>query len=203
MPPRAILRRDFLNNVLLGAGAGLLGMPAPAAAADRYTGYAGVGDYARSNGDPWPVVAAGHRLRDSRYQAANAIDTGERFDLIIAGGGLSGLGAAYYYHKAAGASRRCLILENHAMFGGHCKQNEFLVNGRSLVPANVENRAVTGRLNARKNAQWMERRCSISRGKSVFPGNSRCNPASNSTARARSFSRAYAIASRIRAKGAR
>src|SRR5215471_12412298 len=51
-----MLRRDFLNNTLLGAGAALLQMAPPAAAADSYTGYAGVGDYARSNGDPWAVV---------------------------------------------------------------------------------------------------------------------------------------------------
>ena len=126
-----VLRRDFLNNVLLGAGAGLLGMAAPALAADRYTGYAGVGDYARSNGDPWPVVAAGHRMRDRGSRPAEHVqDTGERFDVIVLGAGLSGLGTAYYYRKATGGSRRCLVLENHAIFGGHCKQNEFLVVGQ-------------------------------------------------------------------------
>ena len=59
-----IVRRDFLKRTLAGAGAALLRMPAPAFAADTYTGYAGVGDYAKSNGDLWPVVEAGHRVRD-------------------------------------------------------------------------------------------------------------------------------------------
>ena len=74
-----IVRRDFLNRTLLGAGAALLRMPAPAFAADTYTGYAGVGDYARSNGDPWPVVEVGHRMRDGKCGsgAHDAIDTGE------------------------------------------------------------------------------------------------------------------------------
>ena len=137
-----ILRRDFLNCALLGAGSALLKMPAPAfAAADTYTGYAGIGDYARSNGDPWPVVEAGHKIREGRYQTLgrDVIDTGEQFDLIIAGGGLSGIGGAYYYHKATGGSRRCLILENHAMFGGHCKQNEFLVDGHRLIGPQASN----------------------------------------------------------------
>jgi hypothetical protein len=52
-----MIRRDFLNFTLLGAGAALLQMPAPAFA-DTLTGFAGVGDYARSNGDPWPVIEA-------------------------------------------------------------------------------------------------------------------------------------------------
>jgi spermidine dehydrogenase len=141
MAADGIIRRDFLNRTLLGAGAALLNMPAPAFAADTYTGYAGVGDYSRSNGDPWPVVEAGHRLRDGTFQPAshNVNDTGEQFDLIVIGGGLSGLGGAYYYHKATGGSRRCLILENHAMFGGHCKQNEFLVDGHRLIGPQASN----------------------------------------------------------------
>src|SRR5579883_934753 len=110
-----IVRRDFLNFTLLGAGAALLKMPAPAFAADRYTGYGGVGDYARSNGDPLPVIEAGHKLRDAAY-GSQAVDTGEPFDAIIVGGGLSGLGAAYYIAKATGGAKRCLILENHPIF---------------------------------------------------------------------------------------
>jgi len=136
-----MVRRDFLNRTLLGAGAALLKMPAPAFAKDTYTGYAGVGDYARSNGDPLAVVEAGHRLRDGYSEAAirSAADDGERFDLIVVGGGLSGLSAAYYFQKATGGSKRCLILENHAMFGGHCKQNEFVVDGYRLMGPQASN----------------------------------------------------------------
>jgi spermidine dehydrogenase len=141
MADDGIIRRDFINRTLLGVGAALLNMPAPAFAADTYTGYAGVGDYARSNGDPWPVVEAGHKLRDGSYQPTgrSVNDTGEQFDLIVVGGGLSGLGGAYYYHKATGGSRQCLILENHAMFGGHCKQNEFMVDGHRLIGPQASN----------------------------------------------------------------
>ena len=141
MAAERIIRRDFLNRTLLGAGAALLRMPPPAAAADIYTGYGGVGDYARSNGDPWPVVEAGHRLRDSQFAAglAHASDTGEQFDVIILGAGLTGLSAAYYLRQARGASHRSLVLENHAIFGGHCKQNEFLVDGKRLIGPQASN----------------------------------------------------------------
>ena len=121
-----IFRRDFLNNTLLAAGSVLLDMPAPAdpqprAARDTFTGYGGVGDYAASNGDPWPVVTAGHKISQGAYTPlpADIPDTGESFDLLVVGGGLSGLGSAYYYAKATGGKKRCLILENHPMFGGH------------------------------------------------------------------------------------
>ena len=144
--PVKIFRRDFLNQTLLGAGAALLKMPAPAEAQgraerDTFTGYGGVGDYATSNGDPWPRgvrgpqdCATAHTRRSSGH-----CDTGESLDLLMVGGGLSGLGAAYYFAKATGGKKRCLILENHAMFGGHCKQNEFLVNGQRLIGPQASN----------------------------------------------------------------
>jgi spermidine dehydrogenase len=52
---------------------------------------------------------------------------------------VSGLSGAYYYRKAIGGSRHCLILENHAMFGGHGKQNEFLVDGHRLTGPQTSN----------------------------------------------------------------
>ncbi len=134
-----ILRRDFLNGVALGAGAFLLRQPAPAQAPDTFTGYGGVGDYARSNGDPWPVVNAGHKLRDGAYDPSKAVDTQESFDLLIVGAGLSGLGAAHYFVKATDGRKRCLILENHPIFGGHCKQNDFIVNGQRLTGPQASN----------------------------------------------------------------
>jgi spermidine dehydrogenase len=133
-----MIRRDFLNYTLLGAGAALLKMPAPAFA-DTLTGFAGVGDYAKSNGDPWPVIEAGHKMRDGAYAHAIPIDTQENFDLLIVGAGLSGLGAAYYFGKATGGAQRCLVLENHPMFGGNCKQNEFMVDGQRLIGPQASN----------------------------------------------------------------
>src|SRR6202035_4123316 len=71
-----------------------------------------------------------HSLRDGTFwdSVGKPQDTGETYDLIIVGGGISGLAAAHFYRKAAGANARILILDNHADFGGHAKRNEFRVN---------------------------------------------------------------------------
>ena len=73
---------------------------------------------------------AAHSLRDGTFwdSAGKPEDTGETYDLIIVGGGISGLAAAHFYRKAAGGKARILILENHDDFGGHAKRNEFRVN---------------------------------------------------------------------------
>ena len=152
-----ISRRDFVNGALIGAGAAVLGASsrnvaaasgtarrqtasesvtaAPAAAKDTFTGYGGVGDYARANGNTWPVVQAAHRLRDGQYDSAalaNAKAAGV-FDLVVVGGGIAGLSAAHYFIKATGVGRRVLLLENHAMLGGEARQNEFVVEGERLL----------------------------------------------------------------------
>ena len=65
---------------------------APNDPAADWNGYGGVGDYARSNGNTWEVVNAGHGIRDNMYERAiaNATPTGETYDLVIAGGGFAG-----------------------------------------------------------------------------------------------------------------
>ena len=129
-----ISRRDFLNGTLAAAG-GALALPAGSAAADTFTGYGGVGDYARANGNTWPVVQAAHRLRDGGYSEAviaAARDAGQ-FDLVVVGGGIAGLSAAHRFRQLRGATARILILENHAMPGGEARQNEFEVDGIRLL----------------------------------------------------------------------
>jgi spermidine dehydrogenase len=135
-----ISRRDFVNGALVGVGAALLKSAAPASAAgskpvgvftDAWTGYGGVGDYAQSNGNIASVRDAAHLIRDGLIESMleDAEDLGEEFDMVIIGGGFSGIGAAYQFHKEFGSSKRCLILENHPVFGGEAKQNEFEVDG--------------------------------------------------------------------------
>jgi spermidine dehydrogenase len=129
----SISRRDFLNGSLVAAGSALA-RPAGSAVADTFTGYGGVGDYARANGNTWPVVQAAHRLRDGGYSEAAltaAKDAGQ-FDLVVVGGGIAGLTAAHRFRQLRGAAARILILENHAMPGGEARQNEFDVDGVRL-----------------------------------------------------------------------
>ena len=57
-------------------------------------------------------------------------DRGLGYDLVVVGGGISGLAAVYYYRARFGNDARKLILENHDDFGGHAKRNEFHQSGQ-------------------------------------------------------------------------
>jgi len=147
-----ITRRDFLNSTLLASGGALLTPLAPAEllqsgarthgrsaafaiAPDDWTGYGGVGDYANSNGNTMAVLEAGHRIRDGAFEnlPASVIDTGEMYDCVVVGGGISGLAAGLIFRQLAGSGKTCLVIDNHPIFGGEAKRNEFLVDGRRLI----------------------------------------------------------------------
>ena len=129
---RRITRRDFLNGVAVTAGAAI--MPWHLAAADDAAPEKSPGYYPPAltgmRGSHPGSFDAAHSLRDGTFwdSAGKPEDTGEIYDLIIVGGGISGLAAAHFYRKAAGAKARILILDNHDDFGGHAKRNEFRVN---------------------------------------------------------------------------
>jgi len=131
----SISRRDFLNGALV-AGAGILlrgQLPATDSLADAWNGYGGIGDYRHSNGNTYDVLTTAHAMRDGKFERsiASAIDTGEMYDLVSVGGGISGLAAAVFFQKNKGG--RCLVLDNHPIFGGEAKRNEFRVDGHTLV----------------------------------------------------------------------
>lgn len=151
-----ITRRDFLGTTLLGAGAALLDLPPPLRRMlrgedppplsgsfpgsgeqdyDSWTGYPGVGQYARSNGNTWDVVTAGHRIRDgvSGDRALEPAATGETYDVVVVGGGVSGLAAAHRVKRESGGRLRCLVLDNHAVFGGESKRNVLEIDGQRLI----------------------------------------------------------------------
>jgi spermidine dehydrogenase len=149
---RAITRRDFLYGVPALAGVlaacrspqGSAGSPAGGGAAPAmpgglevgpdWYGPGGVGDYASSHGNTPEVLTVAHQVRDGVFDAlaAQAVDSGEAYDLVIVGGGFAGLAAAHHFRRLTG-SGRCLILENHPIFGGEAKRNEFLVGGHRLT----------------------------------------------------------------------
>jgi spermidine dehydrogenase len=144
----SITRRDFVNSTLLGSGAALLAMQAPSFAQTRrvetltpgvdesWYGYGGIGDYAPSHGNSPEVVNMAHNLRDGMYDDdsdIDIIDLDETYDLIIVGAGMAGLGAAYEYSKTASPEQKCLMIENHPIFGGESKRNEFEVDGSLLI----------------------------------------------------------------------
>jgi len=136
-----ITRRDFLNATLLASGSLLLSPMSPAqlmaenSTEDSWTGFGGVGDYANSNGNTRAVLEAGHQIRDGVFEnlPAEVIDTGEIYDCAIVGGGISGLAAALIFQRKAGEGKTCIVLDNHPIFGGEAKRNEFLVDGHRLI----------------------------------------------------------------------
>ncbi len=132
-----ITRRDFLNGTLLASGAALVTAACPfqLMAAEDWNGYPGIGDYAAANGNTHQVMADGHMIRDHVFDKAQRpiTDTGETHDCAVIGGGISGLSAALLYQRATDSKKSCLVLENHPIFGGEAKRNEFHVNGQRLM----------------------------------------------------------------------
>lgn len=134
---KEIDRRDILNSTLLAAGSLLLGSVAPRQllAEEDWTGYGGVGDYSASNGNTYEVMTAGHQIRDQAFKpgASHPIDTGEEFDCVVVGGGISGLAAALFFSRQSKQGKTCLVIDNHSIFGGEAKRNEFNIDGKRLM----------------------------------------------------------------------
>src|SRR5580704_10081184 len=128
---RRITRRDFLNGVAVTAGAAM--MPCHLFAADDNDPEKSPAYYPPAltglRGSHPGSFDVAHSLRDGTFwdTPGTPRDTGETYDLIVVGGGISGLSAAHFYRKSAGANARILILDNHDDFGGHAKRNEFRV----------------------------------------------------------------------------
>jgi len=138
---RRITRRDFLNGVAVGVGAlGSTGLTELALSASQGDGTShSPGFYPPAlegmRGSQPGAYDVAHALRDGTFwdSAGTPTDTGETYDLIVVGGGISGLAAAYFYRKQADPKSRILILDNHDDFGGHARRNEFRVGNRLLI----------------------------------------------------------------------
>ena len=136
---RAISRRDFVQGVAVGAAAASGALP-------------GLAEAAAAAGAPspatYPPLRTGMRgFHPGSFEDAPGMrqlmgrdktplpapeSTGETYDLVVVGGGLSGLAAAYFFRKRAGNAAKILVLDNLDDFGGHAKRNEFFYKGRQL-----------------------------------------------------------------------
>jgi spermidine dehydrogenase len=137
-PTDNIARRDFLQGAAITTlAAGLAPELAQAAEAEKLAqndpNYYPPTRLGLRGSHPGSFEAA-HELRDGDFwNGAIALhDTGEEFDLVVVGGGISGLSAAYFYRQAK-PSAKILILDNHDDFGGHAKRNEFQIGGHTLL----------------------------------------------------------------------
>ena len=133
---RDISRRDFVNGVAMAAGALALPMSSLALQADNSAGTPNPypPERMRMRGSHPGSFEAAHALRDSKHVDLSGTErTAETYDLIVVGGGLSGLGAAHYYLKNVGRQAKVLVIENHDDFGGHAKRNELNYQGKLLA----------------------------------------------------------------------
>jgi spermidine dehydrogenase len=124
-----VTRRDFLNGVALTIASGLTPTAQLAAGPSRYppalTGLRGQ--------HPGSFEVAHEVGRAGRRYPLDAASVEETYDLVVIGGGISGLAAAWFWRRDAGADARILVLDNHDDFGGHAKRNEFALDGRLIL----------------------------------------------------------------------
>lgn len=125
-----ITRRDFLNGVAITIAAGMTPLQILQAAPDgRYyppalTGLRG------SHAGSFEVA---HQMGwEKKVFDTDKLPITEDYDLVVVGGGLSGLSAAWFYREKH-PKAKILILENHDDFGGHAKRNEFQAGGRMII----------------------------------------------------------------------
>lgn len=126
-----ITRRDFVNGTLMVAGASMLPFGCtsdvvlngldPLYYPPALTGLRG--------SHPGSNTTAHSRAWDKKSNWGPTTELKETYDLIVVGGGISGLSVAYFYQKKHGKDKKILILDNHDDFGGHAKRNEHTIKG--------------------------------------------------------------------------
>ena len=132
-----ITRRDFLNGVAVGI-AGTLAAGRLSPDLETLLAQSQAGRYPPAltglRGSHAGSFEAFHSMRDGAFwkNAGASQDTREEYDLVVVGGGISGLTAAHVFRQAR-PDARVLVLDNHDDFGGHAKRNEFTHNGRIYI----------------------------------------------------------------------
>ncbi|WP_312055567.1 NAD(P)-binding protein [Pantoea brenneri] len=133
----SITRRDFLNGIALTIAAGLTPVELLRAAgqdaitpSDRYYPPSLMG--LRGN-HPGSFEGAHALGREHQKFDFSSLPAEEEYDLVIVGGGISGLASACFWQQLAGKEKKILILDNHDDFGGHAKRNEFTVGQSRMI----------------------------------------------------------------------
>jgi spermidine dehydrogenase len=130
---RPISRRDFLNGVAL-ATAGLAASTLMPGAAHAQS-FAYPPKIAGLRGHSETAMNVMHSVRDGTFWGSSrqVVETKETYDLVVVGGGISGLAAARLYQRQKPGAK-ILILENNDDFGGHARRNEFVAsNGKTVL----------------------------------------------------------------------
>ena len=134
MKDDGVTRRDFINGASVAIGASFvlpwserlaMDMEATTDGAQDQPGYypPGKTGLRGTHDGAWETMHARVAGKTWREQPAT-----ERYDLVVVGGGISGLSSAYLWRQQH-PDARILVLDNHDDFGGHAKRNEFPING--------------------------------------------------------------------------
>ena len=128
----AITRRDFIHDIAVTS----MGLSLPGllmACADSPV--PGVPEYypptrtGLRGSHPGSFEVAHALARNGKRWNNASVTDDQPYDLVVVGGGISGLAAAWFYRKLHGHDARILVIENHDDFGGHAKRNEFHQGG--------------------------------------------------------------------------
>ena len=131
-----ITRRDFMNGVAMSLTAGTALSPFELLAMNHQSSTDALypPELIGMRGSHLGSFEVAHALARNGARWTEPTDQTDRdYDLVIVGGGISGLSAAYLYKQRHGKDSRILILDNHDDFGGHAKRNEFTVDGKQLI----------------------------------------------------------------------
>jgi spermidine dehydrogenase len=130
-----ITRRDFINGTLVVAGGSMLPLHAAvgAAMATLDSSYYPPALTGLRGNHPGSNEHAHSRAWTGRADWGPTTRLPEAYDLVVVGGGLSGLAAAYFFQQKHGKDKKVLVLDNHDDFGGHAKRNEHTINGNTRI----------------------------------------------------------------------
>ena len=106
-----ITRRDFINGTLVAAGASVLsgGVTGQAAMAALDPSYYPPARTGLRGSHPGSNESAHDRAWTQRSNWGSTTELNEVYDLVVVGGGLSGLAAGYFYQKEHGRDKKVLI----------------------------------------------------------------------------------------------
>ena len=132
---RNLNRRDFINGMALSLAAGttlspieILAQSAVGTSPYYPPGLTGMRDSHDGSFEIAHAVA-----REGRKFARPKEQTEDTYDLIVVGGGISGLSSAKFFRDRANGPSKILLLDNHDDFGGHARRNELDVDGKTLL----------------------------------------------------------------------
>jgi len=130
-----ITRRNFVSGTLVAAGVSILspGCKRPDDLDELASSYYPPSRTGLRGSHPGSNTHAHAKAWFGQSDWGPTTELTESYDLVVVGGGISGLAAAYFYQQEHGRDKRVLVVDNHDDFGGHAKRNEHTIGGKTLI----------------------------------------------------------------------